>query len=465
MVFTRKLIDSSELSTYAPQANAISYAWDAIDRQEYILGHENDSITKFVTFELGSEWNIARFQLRLAQICEGEHIWIDRLCLPQRDDKLRSTLLKIPIIYSMLRVVILLPRSYCHCLRDAWSDWEKADEIYRWTADAAKDDAEDDAKDAFGYLKYALLGAYCPRANGSCIWDTRIWPFQELQHAQNFRLVWAEEVTDWCSASRQALSDLDPDERHEAIQKITSASNWHGHLRFYRSVSRILTEDIDLWGGIAILEAAAEKEVYMNATFDVPTSLRSYESKAIIKRVIMTASLLLGRQIRIVRDPDYAGHFLSSLLRSCEHLLESSRSATEVKDYVLSVFSIADKYRIPKNYRKMPVWDLLENALGQLANQKLLTSALHSASHDEFGHELLVLTRNPGGLLNSVVADTARWSARYRYNKQIVNDSRDVFFTFGWSYYVHIPKGGRIPLRYNRYATSRYAGLCLTYDE
>lgn len=183
------MIDIDDLRAHTSQATgatAISYAWGAADRQIFVLGHEVDNAQKLVTFELGSEWNIEKFQLRLVEIGQAGYIWIDRLCVPQKDDELREMLLNIPSIYSKLSVVLLYPRSPCLCLSSAWESWA-------FTCLAGRDTAEARAR-----LQAAVEGTHCSRANGANIWGTRMWPDQEFRCARRIHCVWAESEPNQC---------------------------------------------------------------------------------------------------------------------------------------------------------------------------------------------------------------------------------------------------------------------------
>lgn len=151
--------------------HAISYAWGESGRKEHIVGHLSESAYSLVSFELGSEWSVTRFIYRLLQFClDGQSVWIDRLCLPQKADELRETLLSIPLIYALLPVVVLLPGSYCRCLYDSWREY----------LTQSKRPAD---------LKPAVLNSECPMSIGACGWNKRIWTCQEFRYARSFRAV------------------------------------------------------------------------------------------------------------------------------------------------------------------------------------------------------------------------------------------------------------------------------------
>ena len=55
---------------------------------------------------------------RLAELsAEYNAVWIDQLCMPQKDDTIRAAQAKVSRIYSTLDVTVIFPGSLCRCLR------------------------------------------------------------------------------------------------------------------------------------------------------------------------------------------------------------------------------------------------------------------------------------------------------------------------------------------------------------
>jgi len=75
------------------KAVALSYAWGEFDRRPRLIGHTSTKRPIYLT--LGDEWILSETIETLAELCtesndeenkpEMSGIWIDQLCVPQRE--------------------------------------------------------------------------------------------------------------------------------------------------------------------------------------------------------------------------------------------------------------------------------------------------------------------------------------------------------------------------------------------
>ena len=102
-----------------PQGSCHLYTWGEFDGRRVPVGH--DEAGTLYQMELGQEWVLGDFIIKLAEVCMDENYnacWIDQLCIPQEDAIIRETLANIPTIYRSFDVVILMPGRPCHCLEE-----------------------------------------------------------------------------------------------------------------------------------------------------------------------------------------------------------------------------------------------------------------------------------------------------------------------------------------------------------
>jgi hypothetical protein len=102
-------------------AVAVSYAWGQFEHSERQIGHNMAGGAVFLT--LGAEWDTADFANCFVRLSAGRGgCWIDQLCMPQKDEELRSVLAGIPVIY---RSIIVIWRAWGGVTRreGGWSEW------------------------------------------------------------------------------------------------------------------------------------------------------------------------------------------------------------------------------------------------------------------------------------------------------------------------------------------------------
>src|SRR2546423_2816847 len=88
-------------------AIAISYTWGEFDRRNVLMGHEAGKPQRRLYINLGQEWTILDLWQRLAEIARERPLWIDQLCIPQKDEEIRLILAKIPAIFRTFHVIAL----------------------------------------------------------------------------------------------------------------------------------------------------------------------------------------------------------------------------------------------------------------------------------------------------------------------------------------------------------------------
>jgi hypothetical protein len=138
---------------------------------------------------------------------------------------------------------------------------------------------------------------------------------------------------------------------------------------------------------------------------------------------------LLGHRVNIMPHESLASKSEERIFMACESVANDGRSASQMQDYVLSIFASAQYYHIPESYRSMSVWTLLDDAMTQISERSSYSASAAVGAR----RQLYIPSRIPGGLLNSVSSRTAHWSLLHNLHKSTCRDSQDVFFTFGWS--------------------------------
>lgn len=460
LLFAKTTVDIARIGAGSVSANAVSYAWGASDRKDYVLGHYSNGVAP-VTFTLGSEWSVTRFMARLVELCQTADgmIWIDRICLPQKYDELRKTLMEIPAIYTNLPVKILLPGRYCECLAEAWEAWAKDYSLDGLTQAATR------GKVSYERLLSAVEGSRCARSNGASTWGMRVWPFQELYHACNFQVIWTEQTSTHCNANGPYQSDTMPRKHPNTSQKHVgrpSSDQVIQNNAFFTTLRLGLRAKWEERNSFKIVQEADKRTAQDTRALDCLGSVPTGGLVYVGHQSIIVCLLLLGYQMQVTSGPEESKKVVDNslgtiqdarllILDMCQRLSDDSRYATESRDYIISVFTNMDKYRIPDDYRRMGVWHLLENALDQLISQPLITD-----SHGNTGPatQLYIPCRTPGGLLNDVVQRTYRLSANHSLRTTTIQSSRDVFFAFGWTHrscvsQINIGQHG-IPLKFVR---------------
>jgi hypothetical protein len=174
------------------------------------MGHEAGKPQRRLYINLGKEWAILDLWQRLAEIARERPLWIDQLCIPQKDEEIRLILAKIPAIFRTFHVVSLLPGSTCGCLRRLClflprikkGRWlarlvsAKARFVQRLSSIQQVEPLPSNA-DIPGFAianvdDAAIMECHsrCYNAIGCCSWFGRIWTLQELLYSETLQVVW-----------------------------------------------------------------------------------------------------------------------------------------------------------------------------------------------------------------------------------------------------------------------------------
>ncbi|KAB2570231.1 hypothetical protein DBV05_g11076 [Lasiodiplodia theobromae] len=109
-------IELDHIPVQRGEATAIPYVWCEFDRRDVPIGHPPGKSEDIIRMNLGIEWVTQDVIHRLAEIAADKPIWMDQLCIPQNDEKIRRILANIATIYKTFDVAVLMPGHPCACL-------------------------------------------------------------------------------------------------------------------------------------------------------------------------------------------------------------------------------------------------------------------------------------------------------------------------------------------------------------
>lgn len=331
-------IETEDVELSRSLAIAISYTWGEFDRKDVVIGHSAQG--NIVRMNLGKEWDIKELIVSLAMICieNGEEhgmehaaCWIDQLCIIQtQDDDIRTTLAKIPSIYRTLDVVALMPGSLCSCLQ------QQADWLY-----------SEKELTPFSHRWGDMLTG-CVHCLGLCSYFDRVWTRQELLYSQSIRIV---------------RTSFDETPCVKSVDDVHNLSSFTNRL-FIRYLQEGLTREQ------ALLRIQSENLLFSGESY---SSIQLYRGSSHDGRAsrIQQVGFLLGqrllRQEQETRQQDGKSR-LHEFLYRLESMGRSNRRATKARDYVTSVWVDCPGYILPKDFKKMCLPSLLEDAVRQLEN-------------------------------------------------------------------------------------------------
>ncbi|KIW64576.1 hypothetical protein PV04_09501 [Phialophora macrospora] len=383
---------------------AISYTWGQFDRTKHCIGHLESHPAEGVWLELGAEWRVDSVLERLAQFTEKYGAcWIDQICFPQKSDQLRRSLAQVPAVFRTLPVIILCPGSLCSCLRKAYqATWEKAPAnpsnvespadgtVYTYTTAMA--------------LFNALHAGDCLNSNGACSWPSRIWTNQEFRSARSVTMVYTEvEDAECCFRNTPLQTQLE------------KMSNY----------SRLLHRD--LIRRLALDDREALKAVRSHhADFAAAFFGTAYRGTLDDTQV---AALLLG-ETQVTASEHAAWDTYDSIKDEINSVMGRRLSASQPKDYVLSLFAESDFYVAPPAFQDLPTNMLLKDLLRQLRNVQ----------------PVLIPTRCPAGLFG-INNETWSFDASDVTSGRQIEDIRHVYGVFEWWDNVDSQTPSRLPIR------------------
>lgn len=398
-------IEILEVPLQHDQATAISYTWGEFDRTKVPIGHLVTDGNNIVSVELGKEWVVSDFIDRLGSLSSQRPIWLDQLCIPQRDEAIRQALASVPTIYRTFDVAVLMPGRPCRCLGDFLAETAEAD------ANADPESAE--TVDSLGELvaKYSR----CLNFTAPSSWASRLWPRQELMYSQRIRCVWAARDAPPC------VPELYGDEEaaHLAPYLASMRESLLSQGYTERQVGFMLRSHLTDVDNYAVTEVLAYAKG-MDGTGKT-TGAAFFE---------FLAGKLLDNGTRTMETMDDFVTGLNFMTNSFS-FNQRTRTATQTRDYVLSVWIDCPGYTVPSDFKRVSLGGLMQNAAEQLATN----------------HNLNLLTTAPRGLFDATSPRSTCWDPEQYFTSAQVNSLRDVYGpVYTDPTFFHSSSSGRVPL-------------------
>lgn len=392
-------IDILEVPIRRDQAVAISYTWGEFDRTLVPIGHLNNNGSKIISIELGREWILPDFIKRLDSLSSKSPIWLDQLCIPQKDEEIEQALAKIPTIYRTFDVMVLMPGRPCKCLG-------------KFLEESRAAGAPGGALDvAMRIKKYTD----CFNFTAPSSWALRLWTRQELMYSRRISCVWASETVPQCVP--QSYQDED----------VVNLTPYFAALReSLLSQDNMLEEEVRL----ALKRRLAKVDAYGIA-----------EMMAYVRSSTIAFHQFLGGET--LENSSRMPESVHDFMRGFEFVVQGldtgngTRTATQPHDYVLSVWVDCDQYNLPPGFKKLSFGRVLQNALDQMGTN----------------HNWNLLTTAPRGLFESTNRNgpSACWHPEQYFDSVEVQSLRDVYSpVFTFAPFFHSVAEGRVPFRLAR---------------
>lgn len=398
-------VEIDDVPLESKNATAISYAWGEFHREKTSIGHMSDDASALIQLELGKEWVIRDFIDRLAELSRDAPIWIDQICIPQKEEAIRQVLANIPSIFRTFDVVALMPGHPCKCL----------DSVLENRLPALILAAEDKTKFAKECELQNLIWCICPGSLAPSSWFKRIWTRQELMYSRQIRCVWASSRRAKC-VSRNALerNDLEP---YMAL----SFEQLKGDGFAEQSIPDQL-QNLHL-------------EWFEGASYDLGDYLNSQTDSltAIAFRFFGGEIFQNGQATSGMTDETRIRRFAIDLREiSFSELRLINRRATYSCDYVVSFWVDCPGYTVPQGYKMMDAPELLNNAMIQLVHN----------------HGLALLTNAPRGLFDSKTSGSSLFDAVTYFSEASVHHVAELYrhLSKERSYTFLVDQTGAVPV-------------------
>ncbi|OCT45282.1 hypothetical protein CLCR_05464 [Cladophialophora carrionii] len=400
-------IKTTAVELHKENGVAISYTWGQFDRTKHCIGHRESHPTEYVWIELGAEWRVNSVLERLVQFTNKYGAcWIDQVCFQQKDEQIRRSLAQIPAIFRTLPVVIPWPGSLCSCLRKAYEAVSKKDPISSSSAGSAVDEmvgVDTTQVDLFVTLNASI----CLNSNGVCSWPYRIWTNQEYKYARSVTLVFADvEIAECCFLSTPLQTQL---------EKIND-------------YSRLLLQQLKGKHGYDDSEALEAVRVHNGDFLNTLFVLNEHNALSDMQ----VAAFLLG-ETRQTADEHMAWTPWLAIIQEMISVWHLQLSASQPKDYVLSLFAESDFYDPPPGFQDLPSNMLLKDFLRQLRKVR----------------PVLIPTTCPAGLFG-ISDETWSFDASEITIARQIKDVRHIYGMFEWWDSVASSTTGRLPLKLSR---------------
>jgi hypothetical protein len=152
-------------------AAALSYAIGDFGRTLHVLGHHHHDATRPFRLTFGAEWDLEDVKAALVDLTDVNWaIWLDQLSITQIPAEIALFLPRIPRIYSVLKVVVLLPNAPYPCLRAAVKSYHAG--------------SNDSRSDGHGGFDLGSLIRTCYNAFPVSSYHSRFWTLIEFQYAR-----------------------------------------------------------------------------------------------------------------------------------------------------------------------------------------------------------------------------------------------------------------------------------------
>lgn len=341
-------------------AVAISYTWGEFDRTDFVIGH--DAAGNVISMNLGSEWDIQDTINTLVHLClengekqgpEHAGVWMDQLCVRQSDDnEIRATLASIPAIYRSLDVVALMPGGLCSCLPRIFQRLE-AGTPPSLVANLLNDMLGGDM---------SMHSLPCLNAVGLCSYFDRVWTRQELLYSGAIRIVRTSPEELRCVRDETQARHLSRFGRQFFLHCETE-NRW----AFGKLLQRNAAFFMNAWDAVEGLKRADTRDE--GSLYTRLSTCRSVEKFTTLIGFLLGRNLERPERYTEGTDVQKVIRFLGDL----EILGGSTRKATKVRDYIVSVWVDCPGYVVPANYKLMDSPSLLEDAVSQLEKNYSVT--------------------------------------------------------------------------------------------
>lgn len=338
-------IRTSQRPVEAGQAIALSYGIGDFDRQKRIFGHTDGATSVSVELEFGGEWEIQGLMNAFVALSEKHGaIWFDQLSIPQDPALIPIHLQKMPQIYDMFEVVVLLPNAPCPCLRDTFSSW---------TEDKSFADRDGD-------FDLYNVASECLNAFPVSAYNFRLWTKQEFAYATKISVTYCGSSGNQCSRGSRhwlyrtsRIPTTEPGRFSRwALGKYESCFN-----EAQRQSNNIEDQEHIAW---SIL-----RDAYVAGRDHMIDGIHSFYLRADLEFAEQNLNQALAQVARFI-----LGDGLSRQKSTSEDLylysdLNSEHLASAKEDFALAVFPAIRAYRVPQECSDLTLPELVEDGLEQ----------------------------------------------------------------------------------------------------
>lgn len=329
------------------QAIALSYGIGDFNRQYHLFGHVSGDESEPVRLEFGGEWELEGLMNALVALSEKHGaIWLDQLSIPQDEASKDFHLQRMPQIYRMFEVVVLLPNAPCPCLEEALTAWT-ARRAWAWQEGAAAD----------GDFNLVAVAGTCLNAFPVSSYYFRLWTKLEFAYAGAISIHYCGAPGGRCSLGN-----------HDWLYKTTVIpTRPEGHLGRWASWKYGECVNMSQGQGEYVEEMAWSmfRDAHIMGRDHLLAEVAHFIEKRNMDLFFATRSRIYAELARFVlgeRLERRAGEH-EDLFRA-EHF-NSEHVVTKQKDFALAVLPSFGEYKIPFEHKKIKLPQLVENGIEQ----------------------------------------------------------------------------------------------------